>query len=264
MSNWLKITGALLVLLVCVFFVAKGFLPPAEPKFVPAIDYAQLQSLNQSPCIVYFYHKSTDISARKMMPAFDELASHFKDRIGFYRYQFSQPEEKVPQKANYQSTFTIYDGGKEIKNYPVMQLTDNIKDNEGLILLMIKNFLIATNSDLARQTKTPYVSAADFQQRVLDSTRPVIVDFTSATCPPCNMLAPQFKQIAAQNSNLADFYFFDNDSPVNRSIVYQYSAVATPTVICFFQGKPRGRFTGAFSSSDFNEGRILSLLQPYL
>jgi thioredoxin 1 len=264
MSNWLRITGALLVLLICVFFVAKDFLPPAEPKFVPAIDYAQLQSLNQTPCIVYFYHKSTDISARKMMPAFDELASHFRDRMGFYRYQLSDPEEKVPQKADYQSTFTIYDGGKEIKNFPVTLISSRIEDNEGLILLLIKDYLFASNSDLPRQANTPYVSAADFQQRVLESARPVIVDFTSATCPPCNMLAPQFKQIAAKDSNLADFYFFDNDNPANRSIVHQYSALATPTVICFFQGKPRGRFTGAYSSSDFNEGHILLLLQPYL
>jgi hypothetical protein len=31
----------------------------------------------------------------------------------------------------------------------------------------------------------------------------------------------------------------------------------------FFNGKPQGRFVGAFSSIDFNEGRILLLLQPY-
>ena len=199
-----------------------------------------------------------------MVPAFDDLASYFKDRIGFYHYQFSQPEEKVPEKADYQSTFTVYDGGKEIKNYPVTLISSRIEDNEGLILLMIKDLLVANNSDSPRQAKTPYVSAADFQRRVLESARPVIVDFTSATCPPCNMLEPQFEQIAAKDSKLADFYFFDNDRPGNRSIVHQYSALATPTVICFFQGKPQGRFTGAFTSSDFNEGHILLLLQPYL
>jgi thioredoxin 1 len=248
--------------LLCALFVAKDFLPPKEPKFVAAIDYEQLQSLDQTPCIVYFYHKSTDASARKMLPALDELASRFKDKLGFYRYQFSQPEEKLPQKTDYQSTFTVYDGGKEVKNYPVTQLSDSIKDNEGLILLLIKDYLVAHHSNFPRREGAPYVTARDFQQRVLDNARPVIVDFTSATCPPCLMLEPQFKQIAAKDSNLADFYFFDHDSPANRSIIKQYSVSATPTVICFANGKPQGRFSGAFSSSDFNEGRILLLLQP--
>ena len=263
MSNWFKISGAFLVLLVCVLFIAKGFLPPADPKYVSAITYEQLQSLNQGPCIVYFYHKSTDTSVRKMMPALDELASRFQDKIGFYRYRFSEPEEKMPQKAGYESTFAVYDGGKEIKNYPVMQLADGIGDNEGLILLLIKDYLLADQPEVPRPAKTAYVSAADFEQRVLEDARPVIVDFTSATCPPCLMLEPQFRQIAAKDSRLADFYFFDNDNPANRSLVHEYTTGATPTVICFFQGKPQGSFTGAFSSSDFNEGRILSLLQLY-
>jgi thioredoxin 1 len=263
MSNWMRITGALLVLLVCVLFVAKGFLPPADPKFVSAINYEQLQSLNQGPCIVYFYHKSTDTSVRKMMPALDELASRFQDKMGFYRYRFSKPEEKVPQKTDYESTFTVYDGGREIKNYPVTQLADGVNDNEGLILLLIKDYLMGDHPEVSRPDKTPYVSAADFQQRVLEDARPVIIDFTSATCPPCLMLEPQFRQIAVKDTKLADFYFLDNDRPANRSLVHQYTTGATPTVICFYQGKPQGSFTGAFNSGDFNEGRILSLLQPY-
>src|SRR6516162_4488934 len=111
MSNWFKIGAAVLVFLACAFVIAKGLLPPADPKFVASIDYDQLQTVNQGPCIVYFYHKSTDTSARKLMPALDELASRFQDKIGFYRYQFSEPEEKVPQRTQYESSFTIYDGG---------------------------------------------------------------------------------------------------------------------------------------------------------
>ena len=263
MSNWLKISGALLVLLGCVFFIAKGFLPPADPQFVSAINYEQLQTVNQGPCIVYFYHKSTDTTTRKMMPALDDLASRFQNKIGFYRYQYSEPEEKVPQKTQYESTFTVYDNGKEIKNYPVRQLADRVEDNEGLILLFIKDYLVANSTGFLPPAKTTFVSAADFQHRVLESTRPVIVDFTSATCPPCRILEPQFRQIAAKDSGLADFCFMDNDSPANHLIVHQYSGGATPTVICFFQGKPQGRFTGAFNSAEFNEGRILLLLQPY-
>jgi thioredoxin 1 len=263
MSNWFKIGAAVLVFLACAFFIAKGLLPPADPKFVAAIDYDQLQTVNQGPCIVYFYHKSTDTSARKLMPALDELASRFQDKIGFYRYQFSEPEEKVPQRTQYESSFTIYDGGKEIRNYPVVQLAEKMEDNEGLILLMIKDYLVANNSGFPHAGKSPFVRAINFQKEVLENSRPVIVDFTSSTCPPCRVLEPQFRQIAARDSCLADFYFIDNDNPGNDSIVRQYSARATPTVICFYQGEPQGRFTGAFNSADLNEGRILSLLQPY-
>jgi thioredoxin 1 len=264
MSNWIRISGAFLVVLVCALFIAKGFLPPADPKFVTAIDYEQLQTVDQNPCIVYFYRKSTDESARRMMPALDQLASHFKDRLGFYRYQLSDPEQKMTQKTGSESMFTVYDGGKEIRNYPVMQLSDRLEDNEGVITVLIKNYLLAGHSDPPGPASAAFVTADDFQQRVLDSSRPVIVDFTSAMCPPCRTLEPQFKQIASQDSKVADFYFFDNDNPANHPIVHQYSASATPTVMLFVNGQPQGRFSGAFDSSDFNEGRILQLLQPYL
>lgn len=261
MSNWMRIIGAFVVVLACVFFMAKG---PAKPKYVAAIDYDQLQASNQNPCIVYFYHSASDRSAREMMPALDKVASHFKDKLSFFRYQLSDPEQKMPQKANCESTFTIYDGGKEIRNYPVMQLSGSVKDDEGLIMVFIKNYLIAGPSGQPSATGAAYVTADDFQTRVLGSSRPVIVDFTSAMCPPCRMLEPQFKQFASQDSQVADFYFCDHDSPANYPLARQYSVSATPTVMLFVNGQPQGRYSGAFENSDFNEGRILLLLQPYL
>ena len=41
-----------------------------------------------------------------------------------------------------------------------------------------------------------YVTETDFQNEVLDSAEPVLVDFTATWCPPCKMLDPVVKQLA--------------------------------------------------------------------
>lgn len=264
MSDRVKIIGAFSVVLACILMVAKGLLPPSAPKNVPVITYDQLQSAIQNPCIVYFYHSTSDDSTRAFLPAMDNVASHYKDKLQFFRYRLSNPEQKMPQKFGSESTFTIYDGGKEIRNYPNPPRSGKEADNEGVILVLIKDYLLPTRSDSTEPVDATYITADDFQQRVLQSSRPVIVDFTAAYCPPCRTLEPQFKQIAAQDSTAADFYFFDHANPANASIVSQYHVTATPTVILFFNGQPQGKFAGAFDISMLNEGRILKLLQPYL
>src|SRR5579871_649173 len=150
MSDRIKAIGAFSVALACLFFIGKGvwsfakdYLPPPTPKNVAAIDYDQLQSVDQNPCVVCFYHSLSDDSTRKLMPAFDKAALRYKDKLQFFRYQLSNPEQKMPQKFGEECTFTIYDGGKEIRNFPNPPYSAKDVDDEGVILVFLKDYLLA-------------------------------------------------------------------------------------------------------------------------
>ncbi|MBQ7603665.1 MAG: thioredoxin [Clostridia bacterium] len=46
------------------------------------------------------------------------------------------------------------------------------------------------------------VTSATFQKEVLESDKPVLVDFNAAWCGPCRMLKPVIDEIAAENSDI--------------------------------------------------------------
>jgi thioredoxin 1 len=86
------------------------------------------------------------------------------------------------------------------------------------------------------------VSETSFQSEVLESTQPVLVDFTAVWCGPCKMLDPVVKQLAGEWNGKAKVYKLDVDDDPNVAMSYQVMGV--PTLILFVDGKPVERSTG--------------------
>ena len=87
-----------------------------------------------------------------------------------------------------------------------------------------------------------YTSTADFQAQVLDSSLPVLVDFTAAWCGPCKMLAPIVQQLAQDWSGKIQVYKLDVDQEAEISMRYQVMSI--PTLILFVAGQPVQRVSG--------------------
>lgn len=81
-----------------------------------------------------------------------------------------------------------------------------------------------------------------FKQEVLESTTPVLVDFTAVWCQPCKMLDPIVKQLAADWDGKVKFFKLDvDDSP---QIAMDYQVMGVPTLMLFKGGQPVERVTG--------------------
>ncbi len=86
------------------------------------------------------------------------------------------------------------------------------------------------------------VAEGAFKQEVLESTKPVLVDFTAVWCQPCKMLDPIVKQLAAEWGEKVTFFKLDvDDSP---QIVLDYQVMGVPTLMLFKGGEPVERVTG--------------------
>jgi thioredoxin 1 len=89
------------------------------------------------------------------------------------------------------------------------------------------------------------VSDSSFEKEVLQSDRPVLVDFWAAWCAPCRMLAPTVDAIAEKYAANARVVKVNVDD--NPSISQRYGIKGIPTLILFKGGKEEERVVGATS-----------------
>lgn len=83
---------------------------------------------------------------------------------------------------------------------------------------------------------------ANFEDEVLKSETPVLVDFWAEWCSPCRMLAPKIEQLARDFAGRVKVGKLDTDS--NRDTAMKYGISAIPTVILFKGGQPAQRIVG--------------------
>lgn len=88
------------------------------------------------------------------------------------------------------------------------------------------------------------VTDENFNTEVLESDKPVIVEFTSNSCPPCVSLLPTLINIAKNNKDVK-VVTMNIDAKENSNTVSKYGIEATPTIKIFKEGKESSIIVGA-------------------
>jgi len=91
----------------------------------------------------------------------------------------------------------------------------------------------------------------NFETEVLNSDKPVLVDFWAEWCMPCRMLAPTIEKIAKDYAGKVKVGKVDTDA--NRDVSMKYGISAIPTVILFRDGKVAQKFVGLRQEKEFKE-----------
>jgi thioredoxin 1 len=86
------------------------------------------------------------------------------------------------------------------------------------------------------------VNESDFAREVLQSDRPVLVDFWAPWCAPCRMVAPTLEKLAAEQSNLKIAKVNVDENP---GLASKYRAMSIPTMIVVQGGREVDRWVGA-------------------
>jgi thioredoxin 1 len=84
---------------------------------------------------------------------------------------------------------------------------------------------------------------ATFDQEVLASEKPVIVDFWAEWCGPCHMVAPVLAQIAEERADELRLVKLNIDA--EPAIAQRYGIMSIPTIVLFKGGEPAAAAIGA-------------------
>ncbi|EPQ18330.1 Thioredoxin, mitochondrial [Myotis brandtii] len=82
----------------------------------------------------------------------------------------------------------------------------------------------------------------DFQDRVVNSETPVVVDFHAQWCGPCKILGPRLEKVVAKHHGKVVMAKVDIDDHTDLAIEYEVSAV--PTVLAIKNGDVVDKFVG--------------------
>ncbi len=101
------------------------------------------------------------------------------------------------------------------------------------------------------------VSESSFDREVLQSDRPVMVDFWAPWCGPCRMVAPTLEKLAGEQSKLKIAKVNVDENP---GLASRYRTMSIPTMIIFQGGREVDRWVGAMPENTLRS-RVARWLQ---
>lgn len=92
------------------------------------------------------------------------------------------------------------------------------------------------------------INEANFDEKVIQSSSPALVDFWAEWCGPCKMLTPVLEELSSENESKINIYKVNVDE--NQQLAVKYGIRSIPTLLLFKGGEIQEQIVGLKSKSD--------------
>ncbi|MBQ9239533.1 MAG: thioredoxin [Treponema sp.] len=96
------------------------------------------------------------------------------------------------------------------------------------------------------------ITTDNFQKEVLESDKPVLVDFWATWCGPCRMMGPIVDEIAAEKGDTIKVGKVNVDE--QEALAQQYNVMSIPTFVLFKGGKAAAQVIGGRGKDELLSG----------
>jgi thioredoxin 1 len=108
-----------------------------------------------------------------------------------------------------------------------------------------------TGAMLIRGQVIADVDGKTFEQEVLKSKTPVIIDFWATWCGPCRIFSPTIEEVSKEYEKKIKFMKMDVDK--NENIASEYSIMSIPSVLYFEKGEVKSMSVGAVPKAELKK-----------
>ena len=92
------------------------------------------------------------------------------------------------------------------------------------------------------------INEANFDEKVIQSSSPALVDFWAEWCGPCKMLTPVLEELSSENESKINIFKVNVDE--NQQLAVKYGIRSIPTLLLFKGGEIQEQIVGRKSKSD--------------
>jgi thioredoxin len=103
-----------------------------------------------------------------------------------------------------------------------------------------------------------HVTLENFEEEVVKSDVPVVIDFYADWCGPCKMMAPVFESLSKKFEGKMKFLKLDTQS--DEVLAMKFGVQGIPTLVFLKDGKEIGRHVG-YASEDMLQNKVEEVLK---
>ncbi len=104
--------------------------------------------------------------------------------------------------------------------------------------------------------KIEHINSSEFNARVLENKKVVLVDFFATWCMPCQMQGKVLEDVVDEVSAYADIIKIDIDE--NEDVARKFGIMSIPTMIVFVGGKEKEKIVGFRPANE-----LINVLEKY-
>lgn len=110
---------------------------------------------------------------------------------------------------------------------------------------------------MSQVTYAQHLKASEFEQKVQNSTLPVVIDFWASWCAPCRTIAPHIEALAQEYAGRANVFKVNVDE--ERELAEKFNILQIPTILFLKNGRVVDQVIGAVPK-DYLAKRLEAIL----